>query len=160
MIESRLQRQLNYVIFAFNMNPSNIHSEESDNIYSQIKQVLLKARGNVLTTVNSAMVQAYWHIGKLIVETQGGEERSGYGDDLIARISKRLTDEIGKGFTATNLRYMRLFYLSFPIYHSVSDKLSWTHYRMLTKVSNPKARKYYAEEAVAGKWSVRQLERQ
>lgn len=55
---------------------------------------------------------------------------------------------------------MRLFYLSFPIYHSVSDKLSWTHYRMLTKVSNPKARKYYAEEAVAGKWSVRQLERQ
>lgn len=68
MIESRLQRQLNYVIFAFNMNPSNIHSEESDNIYSQIKQVLMKARGKVLTTVNSAMVQAYWHIGKLIVE--------------------------------------------------------------------------------------------
>ena len=106
------------------------------------------------------MVQAYWHVGKLIVEAQGGEERAAYGEDLIKRISERLTKEFGKGFTATNLRYMRMFYLSFPIYHSLSDKLSWTHYRMLTKVSNPKAREYYAEEAAAGKWSVRQLERQ
>lgn len=135
-------------------------SEISDNIYGQIKQILLQARAKVLTTVNTAMVQAYWHVGKLIVEAQGGEERATYGDDMIKRISERLTKEFGKGFTATNLRYMRMFYLSFPIYHSLSDKLSWTHYRMLTKVSNTKAREYYAKEAAAGKWSVRQLERQ
>lgn len=135
-------------------------SELSDNVYTQIKQILLQARAKVLTTVNTAMVQAYWHVGKLIVEAQGGEGRAAYGDDLIKRISDRLTKEFGKGFTATNLRYMRMFYLSFPIYHSLSDKLSWTHYRMLTKVSNTKAREYYAKEAAAGKWSVRQLERQ
>lgn len=142
------------------MNKQNTSTELSDNTYSQIKQVLLQARSAVLTTVNTAMVQAYWHIGKLIVDAQGGEERAAYGDDLIKRISQRLTQEFGKGFTATNLRYMRQFYLVFPIYHSLSDKLSWTHYRMLIKVSNPKAREYYAEEAAAGKWSVRQLERQ
>lgn len=106
------------------------------------------------------MVRAYWHVGKLIVEAQGGEQRASYGEDLIKSISKRLTNEFGKGFTATNLRYMRLFYQTFPIYHSLSDKLSWTHYRMLTKVTNPKAREYYAKEAAEGNWSVRQLERQ
>ena len=95
------------------MNKQNISSEISENTYSQIKQVLLQARASVLTTVNTAMVQAYWHIGKLIVEAQGGEERAAYGDDLIKRISKRLTQEFGKGFTATNLRYMRMFYISF-----------------------------------------------
>lgn len=142
------------------MEQLNLSFESSESIYFQIKQVLLQARAKTLTTINTAMVQAYWHVGKLIVEAQGGEERAAYGDDLIKRISERLTKEFGKGFTATNLRYMRMFYLSFPNHHSLSDKLSWTHYRMLTKVSNPKARDYYAQEAAAGKWSVRQLERQ
>ena len=105
------------------MNQQNKTSELSENVYSQIKQVLLQARTAVLTTVNTAMVKAYWHVGQLIVEAQGGEERAAYGDDLIKRISERLTKEFGKGFTATNLRYMRMFYLSFPISHSLSDKL-------------------------------------
>lgn len=142
------------------MKQQNILSELSENTYIQIKQVLVKVRTLVLSTVNSAMVNAYWHVGKLIVDAQGGEERAVYGDELIKRISERLTKEFGKGFTPANLRYMRMFYLAFPIYHAVSDKLSWTHYRMLTKVSNPKAREYYAREAIAGNWSTRQLERQ
>lgn len=101
------------------------HSIElSDNIYSQIKHVLTQARTKVLTSVNTAMVQAYWHVGKLIVQAQGGEERAAYGDDLIKSISFRLTKEFGKGFTATNLRYMRMFYLAFPNCHALSDNLS------------------------------------
>lgn len=115
----------------------NTSTDLSDNTYSQIKQVLLQARAAVLTTVNTAMVQAYWHIGKLIVDAQGGEERAAYGDDLIKRISQRLTQEFGKGFTATNLRYMRMFYLSFPIYHSLSDKLSWSLLRSMTSFCQP-----------------------
>lgn len=142
------------------MKQANTSIEPSDRIYSEIKQVLIQARARVLTSVNTAMVRAYWHVGKLIVEAQRGEQRASYGEDLIKSISKRLTNEFGKGFTATNLRYMRLFYQTFPIYHSLSDKLSWTHYRMLTKVTNPKAREYYAKEAAEGNWSVRQLERQ
>lgn len=142
------------------MNKQNISSKLSDNIYSQIKQVLIQARATVLTTVNTAMVQAYWHVGKLIVEAQGGEERAAYGDELLKSISVRLTKEFGKGFDASNLRNMRMFYLSFPKCDALRHELSWTHYRALIRVSNPKAREYYAKEAAAGKWSTRQLERQ
>lgn len=139
------------------IKPTNMQSE---NLYSQIRHILNEARIKVATTVNTAMVQAYWHIGKLIVDAQGGEERAGYGDVLIEHISSRLTTEFGKGFTPTNLKYMRLFYNTFKIRHSLRDELSWTHYRVLTKVVNPKAREYYVEEAAKGGWSVRQLERQ
>ena len=104
------------------MNQQNNSSEISENVYCQIKQILLQARATVLTTVNTAMVQAYWHVGKLIVEAQGGEERAGYGGELLKSISMRLTKEFGKGFTASNLRYMRMFNLAFPIHHSLSDK--------------------------------------
>lgn len=142
------------------MNQQNISSELSENTYLQIKQVLLQARAAVLTTVNTTMVQAYWHVGKLIVEAQGGEERAAYGDDLLKSISVRLTQEFGKGFDPSNLRNMRAFYLRFPNCDALSHNLSWTHYRALIRVSNPKAREYYANEAAAGKWSTRQLERQ
>ena len=142
------------------MNKQNISSKLSENIYSQIKQVIIKARATVLTTVNTAMVQAYLHVGKLIVEAQGGEERAAYGDELLKSISVRLTKEFGKGFDASNLRNMRMFYLSFPKCDALRHELSWTHYRALIRVSNPKAREYYAKEAAAGKWSTRQLERQ
>lgn len=142
------------------MKQADIPSGLSDNTYSQIKQVLLQARATVLTTVNTAMIKAYWHVGKLIVEAQGGEERAAYGNDLLRSISARLTKEFGKGFDASNLRNMRAFYLSFPNCDALRHNLSWTHYRHLIRVSNPDARKYYEEEAAAGKWSVRQLERQ
>lgn len=133
------------------MDQQNNTSEVSKNVYHQIKQVLLEARTTVLTTVNTAMVQAYWQVGRLIVEAQGGEERAAYGDDLIKRISKRLTQEFGKGFSARNIRNMRQFYISYPIWQTVSAKLSWSHYLHLVKISNPKAREYYTEEAVAEK---------
>lgn len=126
------------------MNQQNISSELSENTYSQIKQVLLQARAAALTTVNTAMVQAYWHVGKLIVEAQDGEERAAYGDELLKSISVRLTKEFGKGFYTSNLRNMRAFYLSFPKCDALRHELSWTHYRALIRVQNPKAREYYA----------------
>ena len=98
-------------------------------LLSEIRNVLLEARKRVYTTVNTFMVQSYWHIGKLIVEAQGGEARAKYGDELLKNISGELTKEFGKGFTTRNLRKMRQFYLSFPNWHAVSAKLSWTHYK-------------------------------
>ena len=157
MTKNVKQRLTNYEQI---MNMQNTSTELSDNTYSQIKQVLLRARAAVLTTVNTAMVQAYWHIGKLIVDAQGGEERAAYGDDLIKRISTRLTQEFGKGFDASNLRNMRAFYLVFPNCDALRHNLSWTHYRALIRVSNPRAREYYEREAADGNWSTRQLERQ
>lgn len=132
----------------------------TENLYAHISRILNEARTKVATTVNTAMVAAYWHIGKLIVEEQGGESNASYGDNLIDSIAKRLTDNFGKGFSARNLRNMRQFYIAFPIWQTVSAKLSWSHYLTLMRVTNPKAREYYAESAAGESWSVRQLERQ
>ena len=137
-----------------------VKKSESDKLYEEIKQLLISARRNTITVVNTALVKTYWQVGKMIVEAQGGEERAGYGDNLIDKLAEKLTAEFGKGFTRSNLRNMRQFYITFPICHTLCGKLSWSHIRHLLKVSNPKAREYYAKEAAEGNWSVRQLERQ
>ncbi|MBD5338416.1 MAG: DUF1016 domain-containing protein [Bacteroides sp.] len=131
-----------------------------EDLYTDIKSVLTAARNKAVVAVNTAMVQAYWTVGKLIVNAQGGQHKAAYGNNLIDRLAERLTAELGKGFTRSNLRTMRQFYLTFPNCHSVSGELSWTHYKHLIRVSNDRAREYYAEEAAKGCWSVRELERQ
>lgn len=131
-----------------------------EDLYDDIKHILISARTTAVVAVNTAMVKAYWSVGKLIVDAQGGEHKAAYGDNLIDRLAQRLTAEFGKGFTRSNLRTMRQFYLMFPNCHSLRGELSWTHYRHLIRVSNNKAREYYADEAVKGCWSVRELERQ
>ncbi len=138
---------------------SKMQSGENS-LLNDIRRLLAEARTHVYRVANSAMVLTNWHIGKMIVEAQGGEERAAYGDSLLKNIAKGLTAEYGKGYTLTNLKYMRQFYLSYPNSHTLCDQLSWSHYRLLLKVSNPKAREYYAEEAAKVPWSVRQLERQ
>lgn len=135
--------------------------EELDrNIYLSIKQILTNARGKAYKAVNFAMVEAYWNVGRLIVEAQDGNERAEYGDYLIKNLSKELTREFGKGFTVTNLRYMRQFYLAFPIRHTLCDELSWSHYRLLSRIEDEDIRRFYVDECVNANWSVRQLERQ
>jgi len=106
------------------------------------------------------MVEAYWLIGKQIVEAQAGNERAEYGTQLLKYLSEQLTHDFGKGFTATNLTYMRQFYLAFPIRHALRDKLGWTHYRLIMKVFDEDARNFYIDECIKSNWSTRQLERQ
>ena len=128
--------------------------------YQGIKEILTEARNKVYRTANFAMVEAYWEIGKSIVEEQGGEERAEYGASLIKELSKQMTRDFGKGFTVANLKNMRQFYLTFPKGYALRSELSWTHYRLLMRVENEKARQFYLEEAVKAQWSTRQLERQ
>lgn len=106
------------------------------------------------------MVEAYWNVGKLIVEAQDGNERAEYGEELLKDLSKDLTRGFGKGFTVTNLRYMRQFYLVFQKHHALRDELSWTHYRLLMKIENAEIRKFYLDECIEQNWSTRQLDRQ
>ena len=105
-----------------------------NNIYERIRSEVEKARQKVYATVNLTMVETYWNIGKQIYEAQDKSERAEYGKGLLKFLSQKLTKEFGKGFTVTNLKYMRQFYMAFPNRHSLSDQLSWTHYRMLLKV--------------------------
>lgn len=128
--------------------------------YEQIRSILETARNQAYSVANSAMVQAYWSIGKSIVEQQGKSERAEYGRQLLQELSKQLTHDFGKGFTASNLRNMRQFYLTFPNCYALRSNLSWTHYRMLMRVENEKARNFYLEECEKANWSTRQLERQ
>jgi hypothetical protein len=134
--------------------------EPSENtIYHSIRTVLVTARQKAYAAVNSAMVEAYWDIGRQIMEAQEGQ-RAEYGTGLIKYLAERLTKEFGKGFTATNLKYMRQFYAVFPIGHALRDQLSWTHYRLLMKIDNAPRREFYLKECVECNWSSRQLERQ
>ena len=128
--------------------------------YEQIKRILSEARNKVYQTANFAMVEAYWNIGKSIVEQQGGEEKAEYGVRLIAELSKQMSTDFGKGFTVANLKNMRQFYLTFPKSYALRSELSWTHYRLLMRVENKNARRFYIEEAIKSNWSTRQLERQ
>lgn len=128
--------------------------------YSHIKEILSSARAKVYSVANFAMVEAYWEIGKSIVEQQGGNATAEYGTKLIEELSKQMTADFGKGFTTTNLKYMRQFYLAFQNRHALRDQLSWTHYRLLMRVEDEDARNFYAEECEKSNWSSRQLERQ
>lgn len=184
-----------------------------DGLFARVVVILEQARARVVRSVNSEMVHAYWHIGREIVEQeQGGRKRAAYGEAVLEDLSRRLTTEFGRGFDARNLRYMRQFFLVFPIYHTLRDEsesreklnaprsksrvpekrnalrsksssamkrdapglesgtpgaapsirpeLSWTHYRLLLGVEDPRAREWYMSEAASQHWSTRQLERQ
>ena len=128
--------------------------------YNGIKRILETARNQVYQAANFAMVEAYWQIGKSIIDEQGGEERAEYGAGLLQELSRQMTQDFGKGFTVANLKNMRQFYLTFPKSYALRSELSWTHYRLLMRVENENARQFYLDEAVKSQWSTRQLERQ
>ena len=128
--------------------------------YAQVRAVIVEAQRYVHKTANVAMVKAYWLVGKMIVEKQGGVAKAAYGDGLIDALAERLTAEFGAGFTRVNLFAMRKFYLSFPKVQTLCEQLSWSHYRLLITVENEEARQYYAEECRKSLWSVRELQRQ
>ena len=140
--------------------PVEIVESVEKELYDNVRAYISAARAKVYAVANAEMVKAYWNVGREIVEKQGGNERSAYGDGLVDRLAAKLTAEFGPGYTRVNLFYMRRFYLAFPNVHTLCKQLSWSHYRTLITVENEKARQYYFEEAIKSKWSVRDLQRQ
>ena len=136
------------------------HNIENEQLALQVAQIIRTARQTAYRAVNFTMVVAYWNIGKLIVEDELHWERADYGKAVLKKLSGRLTAEFGKGFDESNLRYMRLFYKTFPICDTLRHELSWSHYRRLLSVENEKARLWYMNEAADEVWSTRQLDRQ
>ena len=129
-------------------------------IFEEVRKILQEARNKVYKATNNAMVEAYWNIGRIIVEKQSGNEKAEYGIALLKNLSKEMTKEFGKGFTVANLKNMRQFYLTFPKSYALRSELSWTHYRLLMRIENENARNFYIEETIKSNWSTRQLERQ
>lgn len=134
---------------------------QDQNIINEIKQIISTARANVARQVNNELLLTYWNIGKIIVEyEQEGNLKADYGKKLITSLSKVLSREIGAGFSKSNLFNMRALYLSYPIFQTVSGKLTWSHYCELLSVSDKDARSFYEKEAINSNWSVRELKRQ
>ena len=142
------------------MNETEIFDNNGQETYSSIRNSIIAAQGKVYAAVNSAMVNAYWEIGEQIYRACGENDRAEYGKNLLRYLSERLTAEFGKGFDESNLRRMRQFYLTFSIRDTLCHELSWSHYRVLMRISDKTARDFYTEECAKSAWSVRQLERQ
>jgi len=131
--------------------------------HPDIKNILEQARSKVRSAVNAAMVEAYWLIGRRIVEEeQRGQHKAQYGTRLIEDLSTALTADFGKGFSYANLYNCRQFYLIFPdqeILYTLCRELSWSHLRLIMRVDSPQAIDYYCRETREQSWTVRQLER-
>lgn len=142
------------------MDTSEQFSQMPENTYYVIRTSLVQAQQKLTSAVNSAMVTAYWEIGREIYKACGENDRAEYGRKLLTYLSEKLTAEFGQGYTVRNLRAMRQFYCCFPIRHTVCAELSWSHYRLLMRISDETIRAFYMEECIKSAWSVRQLERQ
>lgn len=132
-----------------------------DSLFQSVKEIIIQSREKMFRVANSTLLLTYWQIGKLIVETeQKGKERAEYGKYTLKSLSKKLTLEFGKGFDESNLRNMRSFYQVFPICDALRHELSWTHYRLLIRLSNQDKINYYIQESIQNNWNSRDLERQ
>ncbi len=155
---------------------------------AEIKQILAQARQKAYAAVNTAMVEAYWLVGRRIVEEeQNGKERAEYGKEIIKNLSVELSNEFGKGYSERSLREFRQFYQTFPdlleigqsvsglseqnkwrtafaisvnpIWRTVFAKLHWSHYQRVLRVADGQARAYYLIEAAEQNWAISTLDR-
>ena len=134
--------------------------QNPEETYNTIRRSIVQAQHTMAAAVNTAMVNAYWEIGEQIYKACGENDRAGYGKGLLRFLADNLSSEFGKGFDESNLRKMRQFYCVFPIRDTLCPELSWSHYRLLMRISDEKERAFYVEECAKSAWSVRQLERQ
>ena len=130
-------------------------------IATKIKQIMLDARQEAAVELSNRLLKTYWEIGCVIVEhEQGGKSKAEYGKQLISQLSKTLSQELGRGFSRSNLQNMRNFYIAYPNLPVTTGKLTWTHYCELIYVSDADARAFYEQECINSRWSVRELKRQ
>ncbi|MET4083518.1 putative nuclease of restriction endonuclease-like (RecB) superfamily [Pedobacter sp. UYP30] len=134
---------------------------EKSLLLQSIKEVILESRKQVFRMANSALLQTYWQIGKLIIEDeQDGNEKAIYGKATLKNLATELTMEFGKGFDERNLNNMRAFFRAFPIWNALRTELSWTHYRLLCRLDTEAKRNYYLQESISANWNSRTLQRQ
>ncbi|MFQ5629808.1 MAG: DUF1016 N-terminal domain-containing protein [bacterium] len=130
-------------------------------LVNKISDTFVQGQTKALAAINTHLVETYWEIGKYIVEfEQRGKEKSEYGSALLEKLSRDLSRIHGKGFSRSNLNYMRLFYNRYPICETVSHKLSWSHICELVKIDDPLERSFYEKQTALENWSIRELKQQ
>ena len=134
--------------------------EKQHDLFEEIAQIISEARKTAYRSNNSILLRMYWEIGRLIVEEeQQGNEKAPYGKATLKKLSLQLAGEFGKGFDERNLNNMRAYYQAFPIWNAVRTELSWTHYRIISRVDNAAHRLQYIAHSIAGNWDTRTLQR-
>lgn len=136
---------------------------EEKQFYKDVREILLQARELSYKNASEIMTQAYWNVGKRIVEQELlGQERAKYGSYLIKNLSRELSDEFGTGFSIASLKNCRQFYLTFPqdsYGYAMIKKVPWSHLRNIMRISDKDERNFYLNEVANENWSVRTLER-
>ena len=139
--------------------PNNMDIQK-EIIYQTIKEIILQARQRIFRAANSTLLETYWLIGQTIVEDeQNGNLKAEYGKATLKNLARQLTIDFGKGYDESNLRNMRTFYKAFPIRDTLRHELSWSHYRVISRLDTAQKREYYIHEVLANNLTIRQLQR-
>lgn len=135
---------------------------EKNNILAlEISNMVNEAKNNLAKEINKSITYVYWNIGRIIVKHENEDNnRLEYGKEVLKELSKELTKLLGKGYSYTNLTYMRWFYNTYPDYNKISESLSWSHYIELITIKDEDKRNFYEKECINSNWSVRELQRQ
>ena len=136
-------------------------SPEYVNLLSRIASIYADGQATAVQSVQRTLLLTYWQIGHTIVEfEQGGQARADYGSQVLPRLSRDLSDQFGKGFSRSNLISMRLLYRRYVDRALLSDQLTWAHYVELVKIDHDLERSFYEKQAIAERWTIRELKRQ
>jgi hypothetical protein len=131
-----------------------------EDLVAELRELISAARHQAAVSVNRALTVLYWRVGHRIRRNILGKERAGYGQRILATLSQVLVAEFGRGFEVTNLTRMMRFAEVFPeeeIVATLSQQLSWSHFRELLPLEQPLKREFYAEMSRVEGWSVRTL---
>ena len=142
------------------MNVEPVDSE-LNRLADSIAALVNEAKKHLARSANVVMLASYWNIGKYIVEfEQEGNSKAKYGTALLSSLSKISRAKLGKGYSHPNLNNMRKFYLLYPNFQTLSEKLSWSHICELITIEDDLERSFYEKECIASGWNVRSLRRQ
>ncbi len=139
----------------------NMLEEVNNKIIKEITELVNQTKTNIVQEINKSIVYVYWNIGKIIVSNENEfNNRLEYGQEILRNLSKELTKYLGKGYSISNLKYMRVFYKAYPKLEELNDKLTWSHYLELMIIQDKDKRNFYEKECINENWSVRELRRQ
>ena len=143
------------------MKLNKAHEIGLNDLITKIRSIVIDSRKNIARSINNELLKTYWTIGKHIIEfEQNGKIKAEYGKQLLLKLAKSLNVQLGRGFSRSNLSYMRLLYLRYPKCETLSHKLSWSHYYELLKIDDDWERDFYEKQAINENWAIRELKRQ
>ena len=135
--------------------------KNNSKMIQEITNLVNEVKSNLSSEINKSIIYVYWNIGKIIVSNENEfNNRLEYGKEVLKGLSTELTKYLGKGYSVSNLKYMRTFFKAYPNYNELNEKLSWSHYCELMIIKDDAKRNFYEKECINSNWSVRELQRQ